>query len=369
MPWVYSLLSRKVHGFTIEHKAPMSKMNSLPLYEDCFGYNFYKKSKAIARTHEEYICAMRTELYSVDKRILGGAVTSYASLKDLAKEQIKNGRFSVIADSAHFENLFVFKNSNRLYVFLSGARPLSQGPPIFKRWSWFKHMNGSVLSISDPMFYEYPKCSLGWYYGTPEINWLETTALLALKVAEGCGIKPEDIVFYGSSGGGWAACWCASYIPGSLAIAINPQIFLDRYNYAETFSKITGNSLKNDALNRNNLYERMKVSSSKFMIIQNISDHDGLDDHISPLMKIYDIDGEYGINARENLLVWLYMAKGGHTTQETLFILPHILNLAEDFSKDNFSLPKEKILFYQNITEIWHAYYNILRELQHLQKS
>ena len=147
-------------------------------------------------------------------------------------------RFYTRVGSARIEGFFHKGKSSVLYVMFGGSRTRSGGKalaplPSFYRWSWYQETDASLVSLEDPMFYTFPECTLGWYYGTKEEDYRQYCARCIGKIAELLNIENKDIVLYGSSGGGTAAIGVSRYLTGCSVVAINPQIFLEKYPYTE----------------------------------------------------------------------------------------------------------------------------------------
>lgn len=245
-----------------------------------------------------------------------------AQMLDLDKVNIiPDGRWDVEWENVQFECFFHRKESKRLYVFLNGAvSEIGADIPMFRRWSYYKFVDGSVINISDPMYKMYDQLKLGWYYGNEVFDLRKKVAEFVLAVALKLDVKQDDIIFVGSSGGGCAAIGCASYIRGATSISINPQIILAEYEYSTQFTTITGIDLtKKDKWNRNNTmyYLHNNTSNVNFMFVNVRSKAD-----MQQIKNICDGMGEivkYGLNIFSNLVIWLYDA------DMTPYISPHSL--------------------------------------------
>lgn len=149
----------------------------------------------------EEIDKFRMDLFHYDENLLIDT-----DIK-LSLEEFKNapdGRFVIPYKTIDFDCLFKRNyESNRLYVIFSGERP-ANSPPVFKRWSYYKYMNGNMLNIDDPMCKLNRKLRLGWYYGTETENYCDYVVDMVEIFAKQNGFK--DIVFLASSGGGMLPC-------------------------------------------------------------------------------------------------------------------------------------------------------------------
>lgn len=105
---------------------------------------------------------------------------------------------------------------------------MPNGPPYFQRHSWMDDFKDSVIYYNDPTLY-LGKLPLGWGQGTAERFYLEEIALILLKLFKKIQYETKDVVFYGSSGGGFMSMILAGYIRGSKALVNNPQTCLTRW--------------------------------------------------------------------------------------------------------------------------------------------
>lgn len=288
------------------------------------------------------------------------------SLDDFEKTADIPSNCSISIEDWQFDIFFNFINTKKLYIILSGSRKIGDPLPLFKRWSWNSAFDGSVLYISDPMFYKFKDVTLGWYYGTYEFNIYEYINKIVGIINNKYNF--QNIIFYGSSGGGFAALQAATYYSNSFAIAINPQIYISRYYYANNFKKHTGIDLNSpDKYNRNKLDILLKQSSSKFFILQNDSDKHDCTEHIFPLLKQYNIKPKYGLQNNRNLYLWMYHAVGGHNSQEDMNILQFILTISNTILENStFSDSENKLAI--ALSELWAQIYWLKHTIETLQK-
>lgn len=247
----------------------------------------------------------------------------------------------------------------RLYVLLSGAREPGQIEPRFSRWSYGSILDGSVLSIDDPMVRLYPKLRLGWYYGTTEYNMLLDVQELVEYYA--AASSAQEIVFVSSSAGGYAALYLACQIAGSVAIAINPQIRLSIYAGRQRFVEETGVDLScNDKWQRNHLPELIAESvHSRFIIVQNTASPGDMD-QIDDLQSVLGCKENSRVGIRRlapHVLSWLYEAvrcedDNPHVLQEwkTMF-------LAVDLLRAHFEDVERFEKHYFVLSELWHEHF------------
>jgi len=100
------------------------------------------------------------------------------------------------------------------------------------------------IFISDPSLLISPTLNLAWYAGNSKQRLQQILQDIIAKVVSAFG--SEKLVFFGTSGGGFASLYYSSQFPGSLAIVANPQTNIARYepepvaNFAETCFEVSG---------------------------------------------------------------------------------------------------------------------------------
>ncbi len=135
----------------------------------------------------------------------------------------------IIHEGTAYEFVIRLSSDNdRLICFGSGAHPrnskTSKGelikPPYFDRWSWYEFVDESIIAYADPSFYYDDRITLGWFVGD-ETWYLEVVGNIIDNIAQNRKIANENILFYGSSGGGFASIGLATLLKGSKTIVNN----------------------------------------------------------------------------------------------------------------------------------------------------
>lgn len=277
------------------------------------------------------------------------------SRDELCHSNLSNGRFDVVSLGAKFRCVYHKADEKRLYVFLSGGRtPKKDGGfsdklPRFKRWSFYPFLNGTMLVFEDPMYYKFNNLLKGWFYGDCEVSYIAELVEVVRIIAIKNNIANENIIFYGSSSGGYAAMHACTYITSSTCIAINPQIILKNSWYKKSFETITGNRLCDDDIHsRNDTRKKILNANSNFIIIQNIFDTDCIKNHFIPFCNSLGFSPSFGLSIFKNIKTFTFAAKGGHTAYENSRLLPFILNL----SKNNI----EEASLYTALGMMWWDY-------------
>ena len=137
----------------------------------------------------------------------------------------------IIHSGIKFEFIVHFTDNPNLLCFGSGASPRNQTtskgipihPPYFKRWSWYKYFDENFIAYADPMFYLDERIQLGWYVGDKNNWYLEIISIIIKKFAVNRNIYHNNILFYGSSGGGFSSIQLGALIEDSKVLVNNSQ--------------------------------------------------------------------------------------------------------------------------------------------------
>ena len=285
-------------------------------------------------------------------------------------ERLPEIRFYTLLGSARIEGFFHQGNMSKLYVMFDGSRSRSGGRdlaplPSFSRWSWHKQTDASLVSIEDPMFYTFPQCTLGWYYGTKDEDYRQYCAQCIGKIADLLHIENDDIILYGSSGGGTAAIGVSRYLPGCTVVAINPQIFLDMYPYSEELEKITGMRLRTEAdrfIRNDNCRIIRENPGSMYFLIENVRSDGDYVTQFRAFCKNAGINPGFGIEKNGNIVSWLYDAQGApstHSSVENTAIFK-MIDMLIGYVRDGRDIDEIKHL-YDVVNEFWYERYSLMR--------
>ncbi len=291
--------------------------------------------------------------------------------------------FSVLYRKVEFDCLMTPSqdlDTTSLFVIFSGSRNISDEKrlPIFRRWSYYKFTGSLVLNIADPMFYDYDKLSLGWYYGRQDESYIEYLYIIIKKICSLLKIDENRLILFGSSGGGYVALQLSMYFKNSIHVAINPQININKYYYASKFKSLTNINLdikdvyrRNETLNI--VVDKIKNKSNRFLIIQNIQDKHHCTNHLFPLIKLLGVGKVHiGLNeSSDHLLLWIYSCVGGHSAQGDQLIFSYIMYLTNKILNSEDITPFDRYLI-KNVSLLWkqiEMYKSQIRESSDSNKS
>ncbi|GEM_PF-2046909 len=192
--------------------------------------------------------------------------------------------------SADFSFDFPFKfrsgtGQDGLLVFLPSART-HHSWPYYPRLQWEDKFEGhfDVLYLSDP----YQESSYAekfggsWFVGPDGNSKLWEIAEILRVAIKNRGY--EKVIFYGSSLGGYASLVLASLIPGTIAVAECPQVYLDKHAGSKfVLDNVALTEKGMQLLNINTLIEQNNATS-KYKIICNIGDLH-FRGHVLPLLE------------------------------------------------------------------------------------
>lgn len=303
---------------------------------DCFQYMndiYFESFEQFA----EDVNRARMDMLEVDS----GEIKQVENRVDLkTAKELPNGRLSIRYRDIDFECFFHYNERKVLYVFLNGAK--GDSLPMFSRWSYYKFLSGSMLNISDPMYRKHDKLKLGWYYGTEETDLQQIVSDLVIEVAKLIGIEQHNIIFVGSSGGGYASIACASRIPDAKSIAINPQIILHEHFLGAHFTEITGIDLfREEKGHRNNIIFYLQHNkSNRYFLFVNLRSKEDMK-QVKNICDVLDRRVKYGLNILGNLIIWLYDADvtpwiKTHCVQENyclFFLFEFIITHSDDMGQ------------------------------------
>lgn len=198
-----------------------------------------------------------------------------------------------------------------------GARPGFNGTSMFNSWKNANRAN--FLFLHDATIYAHDNLSLAWYSGSRDFDYQEQLEPIIRKFV---GLnRPRHLIFFGVSGGGYAALKFSASFPGSITVAGNPQTNIDQYvDWAK--NKYYKNcwpdpndpqSIDTSGLRRD-LVPIYRAGTRNFAYcLVNVDDAHHVDDHLIPLIEA----SHRHLNVRTLLRHW----GTGHTASPPQFFL------------------------------------------------
>lgn len=246
---------------------------------------------------------------------------------------------------------------NKLIVFGSGAvalnGPKSIEPPIYNRYSWNVNFEESLIFYNDPTRYLSNNIALGWCVGTEKEYYLETISEIIKKIVKNYNndsyykknIKFKDILFYGSSGGGFTSIILSTLIKDSKALVNNSQLIIKNYYEAHVskmkkacFSELSDEEIFNNYGYRLNVLEAFKkegyIPPITYYVNSN-SSHD-IDKQCIPFIKGLKELNIY--NENNNVEIIFYTDDNGHSPMsksKTIKVIKKTVNYEANYNYFN----------------------------------
>lgn len=206
---------------------------------------------------------------------------------------------------------FYFRPSatRRAYVFSPGwMNRETNKHPYFQRIKWFAHVDGIGVSLADPTLDLSEDVQIGWFVGTKSVDYAKVTIAYLAELFSRLGIVPEKTLFFGSSAGGFASLAFAAHMPGSRALAANPQTDVTQFHEPVELGKMMRATFGglNLTLMPERFWARLRIADlwringvvPRAIIVLNTYDSWHLQQHVVPLLRSIDglqVDGRLDV--------------------------------------------------------------------------
>ncbi|WP_439594635.1 hypothetical protein [Falsiroseomonas sp.] len=249
------------------------------------------------------------------------ARTETLPVADLAKLELRPGTFIYDHKGSplHFAFYLKFTDPGQpLLVFGQGFQSRSEVQlPRFQRMDWAEELPYNVLIFNDPTLFLREDISLGWCAGTADAPVLPTHCEIVGKVRDTLGIRNENILFYGSSAGGFTSLMMASRMPGASALVNNPQTDVLKFRRGGVrrllevgFGGIPLDRAKAEFPDRFSFVASIAGGAAvpRIYYLQNILDDDHYTDHLLPLLHTLKLRAEHKqeIDLSQRFILELY---------------------------------------------------------------
>ena len=221
--------------------------------------------------------------------------------------------------------LKLLPGAKTLFVMLNGAVDRSKTAlPVFARWNYGKILGGHVLSVCDPTLYLNDKLRLGWFVGNRSLDPMQALLHGVDAVSTLLDVVNNQVIFYGSSGGGFASMVAAASRECGRAIVINPQTEITAY-YQSAVNRVA--SVFAPEWKPQECRDRYPLRWSALMAIaesrrlnrdllivyaQNLVDTVHHDRHFLPFCEATGSPHEGGLSEDGRMLTHVYSSAGGH---------------------------------------------------------
>lgn len=123
--------------------------------------------------------------------------------------------------------------------FHAALQPGASTRPVFTGVGVTAGLAAHQLFVSDPSLELDDSLLLAWFAGNLRQDLQRDLRVVLEHVVASLGVR--NLIFFGPSGGGFAALYYSWWFPGSLAVASNPQVVLSRYEprrHLATFGRV-----------------------------------------------------------------------------------------------------------------------------------
>ena len=188
-------------------------------------------------------------------------------------------------------------------------------PPFFARWSWEKYYSESYIAYADPMYFYDDKIKIGWFVGNKKQWYLKDLSIIIQELCKNQKIQNNNILFFGSSLGGFTSVVLGTLIRNSKVLINNSQLFILNYKKPfpeqvldivhESFDGTEKNEMINEIKYRLDVVELFKKENYAPFItyyVNTESENDIFKHEIPFLEKVYKLEQFNGldiINYRE----------------------------------------------------------------------
>ncbi len=121
------------------------------------------------------------------------------------------------------------KDSPAVVFTFTGAANRNSPLPQFASTGLGKQLQASVIALADPSLVRHDELRLAWYAGHEGFELQKMLPSLIQQIIDTLGAT--RVAFVGGSGGGFAALYYSSKVPGSVAVVLNPQTNLNHYHW------------------------------------------------------------------------------------------------------------------------------------------
>lgn len=114
-------------------------------------------------------------------------------------------------------------NSEQIVAFSNGAvNREKKDPPIFMRSTWAEEIYASCVYIDDKTIHG-DTVRIGWGIGRKDRHFINDYSMIIKKIASQLEIRPRNVIYFGSSAGGFMSLMLACKHKYTTAIVNNPQ--------------------------------------------------------------------------------------------------------------------------------------------------
>ena len=253
-----------------------------------------------------------------------------------------NERFGLRVMHNNTEYCFLVRfvtDNDKLICIGSGSQPRNEknfDRPTFQRHSWYSEFDASVIYYSDPIFLRDNTVNCGWCVGTPKEYYLDYIKRIIEKLCLNRKIKYKNILFYGSSAGGFTSIQLGTFFKESVVLANNPQIDVRNFNdnhYKKLldlcFKNMDRNQVEEHYEHRLNVianFKKEKYIPNIYYLLELYSEVD-FERNLTPFL--FNLNSLDFFNKSNSIQIMIYNRYANHTPlnkKDTIRVINHISN-------------------------------------------
>lgn len=212
----------------------------------------------------------------------------FSTIESLVSSPLKTGLTSLKIDNNWFDFLFEDRKSNTTLVTFTAAVPAKAKTfPIFSSRHIAEELGVNFLAFADPASGGANSLPTFWHLGTQAID---TTKIIPQIISKIQFSTKTNLLFFGSSAGGFAALNYGAQFPGSAVLVMNPRIsLLNSPKRIQSYTPV--NFPQSDSLSmiRSLPYDQSKVYNeprgNRIFYIQNLQDNNYSRHHYAHFKK------------------------------------------------------------------------------------
>ena len=156
-------------------------------------------------------------------------VTYFSSIGHFLGAKPPNGISSIAYAGKSLDFLVIDRGATTTVVMFHAAVAEAElTVPRFVGLKTVRPLKCNVVLVSDPVLAK--GVGLGWFAGFRGVDLQNDLTDVLRHITEVLSRKKDEIIFYGPSGGGFAAMYYGAKFPKSLVVAINPQTDITKFH-------------------------------------------------------------------------------------------------------------------------------------------
>ncbi|MFK0006868.1 hypothetical protein ACIQTZ_07435 [Paenarthrobacter sp. NPDC090520] len=227
------------------------------------------------------------------RKFLGDDIPQYShgDLIDFLGANPEDGYHSIGYNGLPVDLRVQHRGFDTTIIFFHGAVSPKHSYPVMSGGGVSAAAKANRIFVSDPSLALSGSLNLGWFLGNQQQPELQSVIEESIRHITNAWGK-QRLVFFGSSGGGYASLHFASRFPGSLALVANPQTVVANYHASavERFVKVCfGSGQRISELPAHIVKDVTqtygKPLATRVAYMQNVNDASHIARHMKPFLR------------------------------------------------------------------------------------